>query len=81
MYPGPLDVPHTWAYLPDVAETFVRLLGADLGPFETFHMQGQQATGHAFIAALEAAAGRKLKVSQMPWLAVAAVAPFHETFR
>lgn len=81
MYPGPLSVDHAWAYLPDVAETFVQLLNTDLGAFETFHMQGQQANGHQFIAALETAAGRKLGVSRMPWLALATVAPFNETLR
>lgn len=81
MYPGPLEVAHAWAYLPDVAETFVRLLETDLGAFETFHMQGQEATGHRFIAALQEAADRRLAIRRMPWLAVAAVAPFHETFR
>jgi len=80
-YPGPLEIPHAWAYLPDVAETFVRLLATDPGPFETFHMQGQTVTGHELVAGLEAAAGRKLKVQRLPWLAVAAAAPFNETLR
>lgn len=80
-YPGPLEIPHAWAYLPDVAETFARLLAADLGRFEVFHMQGQEADGRQFVAALETAAGRKLAVRQLPWPAVAAVSPFNETFR
>lgn len=80
-YPGPLEVRHAWAYLPDVAETFVRLLGADLGAFEAFHMQGQAITGHELVAGLEAAAGRKLAVRRLPWLAIAAAAPFNETLR
>jgi nucleoside-diphosphate-sugar epimerase len=80
-YPGPLEVRHAWAYLPDVAETFVRLLDARLGDFETFHMQGQAVTGHELVAGLEAAAGRKLAVRRLPWLAIAAAAPFNETLR
>jgi nucleoside-diphosphate-sugar epimerase len=80
-YPGPLQVAHCWAYLPDVAETFVRLLATDLGRVEMFNMQGQQATGHEFTAALQEAAGRKLAIRQLPWFALAAIAPFHETFR
>ena len=81
MYPGPLEIPHAWAYLPDVAETFVRLLATDLGRFEMLQMQGQQANGHELIAALETAAGRKLAVSRLPWLAIAAAAPFNESLR
>lgn len=80
-YPGPLEVRHAWAYLPDVAETFVRLLDARLGDFETFHMRGQAVTGHELVAGLEAAAGRKLAVRRLPWLAIAAAAPFNETLR
>lgn len=82
-YPGPLSVPHCWAYLPDVAETVVRLVDdeAGLGDFEVFHMKGQTLTGAELITALEAVAGRKLAVSRLPWLAVRAVAPFNETMR
>ena len=80
-YPGRLDVRHAWAFLPDVAETFVRLLGEDLGEVETFHMQGHAVTGDELTSGLEAAAGRKLSVRRLPWLAIAAAAPFNETLR
>jgi nucleoside-diphosphate-sugar epimerase len=80
-YPGPLEVAHAWAYLPDVAEAFVRLLATDLGRFETFHMQGHAVTGEALVAALGEAAGRKLAVGRLPWFAVAAAAPFNESLR
>jgi nucleoside-diphosphate-sugar epimerase len=81
-YPGPLDVAHSWAWLPDVAETVVRLLALpDLGAFEAFHMRGHTQTGAELIAAMETAAGRKLKVAGLPWFAVRAVAPFNETMR
>lgn len=82
-YPGPLSVPHCWAYLPDVAETMVRLAEdeANLAGFEVFHMQGQTLTGEALVRALEAVAGRKLPVSRLPWFAIRAMAAFNETFR
>ncbi|NOW44020.1 nucleoside-diphosphate-sugar epimerase [Novosphingobium sp. SG751A] len=39
--PGSRGVGHQWAYLPDVAETMVRLLErADLPAFGSFHMEG-----------------------------------------
>jgi len=81
MSPGPMDVPHTWAYLPDVAETFVRLLATDLGAFERFQMKGHEITGAELVAGLEAAAGRRLKVNRLPWLALRLAAPFNETVR
>ncbi len=82
-YPGPLSVPHCWAYLPDVAETMVRLAQdeANLGAFEVFHMRGQTLTGDELVAALERVVGRKLPVSRLPWFAIRGLAPFNETFR
>ena len=79
--PGPMDVPHTWAYLPDVAETFVRLLETDLGAFEVFQMKGHEVTFRELVAGLEAAAGRTLKVNRLPWPALRLVAPFNESLR
>ena len=81
LYPGPPEVRHAWAWLPDVAEVFARLLHRDLGRFETFHMQGHEITGHDLVAGLEAAAGRPVTVRRLPWLGVAMAAPFNETLR
>lgn len=81
-YPGPPALAHAWAYLPDVAETMFRLLALpDLDAFETFHMQGHEVTGFEFVAALEEAAGRPLKLRRFPWAATAVLAPFNETLR
>jgi len=82
-YPGPLAIAHCWAYLPDVAETIVRLLtnNAGFADYETFHMRGQSLTGDELVAALSEAAGRKLAVSRPPWIAIKAMAPFNETLR
>jgi nucleoside-diphosphate-sugar epimerase len=82
MYPGPLGVAHSWAYLPDVAQTMVTLAERDdLSAFEVFHMAGHTVTGEAFVAALSRVARRKLAVSRLPWLALHAIAPFNETMR
>jgi nucleoside-diphosphate-sugar epimerase len=82
-YPGPLSIPHCWGYLPDVAETMVRLAtkSEGLGDFETFHMRGQTVTGDAMVEALSEAAGRKLAVHRLPWIAIKAMSPFNETMR
>lgn len=79
--PGPADVPHTWAYLPDVAETFVRLLATDLGEFEVFQMKGHEVTMAQLAAGLQGAAGRKLKTARLPWPALWLAAPFNESLR
>lgn len=81
-YPGPLEVAHGWAYLPDVAEVMVRLAAQeDLGAFEVFHLRGYAVTGHELVAALSRVAGRKLAVHRLPWLAIRGMAAFNETFR
>jgi len=82
-YPGPLDVAHSWAYLPDVAEIMVRLAEdeANLAAFETFHMRGHTQTGAELVVGLEAAAGRRLAVGRLPWFAIRGLASFNETFR
>lgn len=82
-YPGPLGVAHAWAYLPDVAETMVRLAeqDAELSAFEVFHMRGQEITGDELASALSRIAGRKLPVQRLPWFAVHAAAPFNESLR
>jgi nucleoside-diphosphate-sugar epimerase len=81
-YPGPPDIAHAWAYTRDVAEAMVRLAELpDLADFEAFHMSGYELTGHDLKAALEAAAGRPLKLRRTPWSLMAALAPFNETIR
>jgi len=81
-YPGPLDRPHAWAWLPDLAETMVRLAERDdLAQVEVFHHRGHVLTGAELVEALEAAAGRRLAVQKLPWFALKALAPFNETFR
>ena len=82
-YPGPLSVGHSWAYLPDLAATMVRLAELpDLGAFEVFHMRGHTVSGHGHGRRdVETAVGRKLPVSRLPWFAIRAMAPFNESFR
>jgi nucleoside-diphosphate-sugar epimerase len=68
-YPGPLDVAHAWAYLPDLAQTMVRLAErrASFGPFETFGFPGHTLTGHQLIAAIESVTKSKSNVRPMSW--------------
>src|SRR5262245_28530091 len=80
-YPGPLDVVHEWAYVPDLAAAMVRLAKARerLGRFETFGFPGHAVTGQALIDAIAKAIGRDsrdLKVRSMQWWMIKALAPF-----
>ncbi|MCY6383517.1 NAD-dependent epimerase/dehydratase family protein [Hoeflea prorocentri] len=68
-YPGPMDIPHAWAYLPDLAKAFVRLAdeAGNLQPFETFQFPGHTMTGTELKNHCEAAIGQTLKQRGMPW--------------
>lgn len=78
VYPGPLDVPHAWAYLPDLARVFVAVAERRdrLAPFDVFHYEGITCTGEALLRAAEHAVGRSLAPATMPWWLLRLAAPF-----
>jgi len=84
-WPGRKDTGHAFAYLPDLAETMVRLAEreAELPAFDSFHFGGHwDADGTAMIAAIRAACGRPgLPVRRFPWFALPLLAPFVPLFR
>lgn len=82
--PGAKGVGHAWAYLPDVGETFARLLDrdADLPRFARFHFAGHwDADGTQFVDAIEGAIGHKVKHARLPWALLPLAAPFNPTLR
>jgi len=68
-YPGPPDVEHAWAYLPDYAKTLVLLAEqrARFAPFETFGFPGDAVTGREFIGTIEAVTKSKFTLRPMSW--------------
>jgi nucleoside-diphosphate-sugar epimerase len=84
-YPGRSGIGHQWAYLPDVAETMVRLIekGDALERFAVFHMEGHwDADGTEMIAAIRQAVGRPgLGVKKFPWTVAWLLSPFVTLFR
>ncbi|MDQ2861439.1 MAG: NAD-dependent epimerase/dehydratase family protein [Pseudomonadota bacterium] len=83
--PGPGEVGHAWAYLPDLAEATARLLDreADLTDFEVFHFAGHWlARGDDLAAAARRVTGRPdLPIRPFPWPLIWALSPFVEMFR
>jgi nucleoside-diphosphate-sugar epimerase len=78
-YPGKPGIGHQWAYLPDVAETMVRLIEhPGLADFATFHMEGHwDADGTRMVATIQRVlGGRPVPVKRLPWLALRLAAPF-----
>jgi nucleoside-diphosphate-sugar epimerase len=57
-YPGPLQVPHAWAYLPDLARAFVAAASRadELPAFADLPFAGHTLTGAELLAAVERAA-------------------------
>jgi nucleoside-diphosphate-sugar epimerase len=76
-YPGKPHVATAWAYLPDLARTFVLVATrrAQLPAFEVLHFAGSSVTGQQWLDALNPLAleqgwvkpGASLKFSGMPW--------------
>ena len=68
-YPGPLDVVHPWAYLPDFADTLVRLAEVRdrFPPYETFGFPGYAVTGQQLIDTIETATRATFNVKNMGW--------------
>ncbi len=83
--PGPADVGHAYAYLPDMAEAMARLLEreTELADFERFHFAGHWlARGDALAGAIRRVTGdANIPLRPFPYPVVWALAPFVETFR
>jgi nucleoside-diphosphate-sugar epimerase len=74
VYTGPLDVPHAWAYLPDLAQAFVRVAAQHRAwqghrqlPFAGYCFTGHSFTGHDLLAGIEAAASALSLSPRQPW--------------
>jgi nucleoside-diphosphate-sugar epimerase len=72
-------VPHAYAYLPDLAEAFARLIEAHetLQPLERLQFEGfWDGTGTGMANAVRRAVGRDLRESRFPWWLMRLLAPF-----
>jgi len=82
--PGRPRIGHQWAYLPDVAETMVRLVErGGLAPFATYHMDGQwDPDGRRMSTAIVRALGDPaVPVKRLPWWTLKLAALFATTPR
>lgn len=76
-WPGPLDVATPWAYLPDLARSFVRVAQERdrLPAFECLHVAGHHVTAQQWLHSFTAIAAEQgwlpdagaLRVGQLPW--------------
>jgi nucleoside-diphosphate-sugar epimerase len=83
--PGPVEVGHAFAYLPDLAESMARLIDRedDLADYEVFHFAGHWLErGDDLVRSIRRVTGdAKLPLRPFPYPVVWAMAPFNETFR
>ena len=81
--PGKLDTVHAFAYLPDLGAAFAALgeKAESLQAFEVFHFTGHNITLQQLHAAGEAAVGKKLKISFLPWAILAVMGLFMPIIR
>ena len=83
-YPGPRDLGHEWAYLPDFGATVALLLEREdeLAAFERFHFGGHWVDGTTMLRAMQkATANPKLTLGSFPWWLVTLASPFVTIFR
>jgi nucleoside-diphosphate-sugar epimerase len=90
-YPGPRNLQHAWAFLPDLARTFVLVAEARgrLAPHDSFHFPGHTVTGDELVAGITRAARRagllpmnsEPVVRGMPWTLVRMAGLFNPLLR
>ncbi|MCV2368572.1 NAD-dependent epimerase/dehydratase family protein [Roseateles oligotrophus] len=83
IYPGPLDQTHAWAYLPDLAECFVRIAEkrAELKGHHRLHFAGHSVEGQVLHQAFAQAWGQPLKAGDLPWFLIRLGSPFVASWR
>ena len=84
MVPGKKGVGHGWAYLPDVGETFARLLdkGDGLPRFARYHFAGTwDDDGTRIAGAIGKSVGRPIQTWRMPWWLLPLAGLFNPTMK
>jgi len=78
VYPGNPDIPHAWAWLPDLTKATVELakMRADLPVFAEFPFPGYTMTGNELCAAIGRCLGRPITLKKMNWLPLQIARPF-----
>jgi nucleoside-diphosphate-sugar epimerase len=81
--PGPRDLPHTWAYLPDTARTVAELAAVRerLPAWNVFHFRGYRVSFNDLAATLATVSGRQVTLRPFPWWMLRLAAPFSVLFR
>ncbi|SMX46580.1 epimerase [Actibacterium lipolyticum] len=78
VYPGPTDMPHAWAYLPDFARAAFALIEKreTLATFEDVPFPGYTLTGAQLAKGAQQAVGHPVRTCCMKWLPISVIKPF-----
>jgi len=84
-YPGPSSIGHSWAYIPDLAETMVRLIECErpMGAYEVVHFRGHWFERGVSLAELvcRLRGMNPARIKQFPWWAIKLASPFFAVCR
>jgi nucleoside-diphosphate-sugar epimerase len=79
-YPGPSSIGHSWAYIPDLAETMVRLIECErpMGAYEMVHFRGHWFERGVSLAELvcRLRGMDPARIKPFPWWAIKLASPF-----
>lgn len=77
-YPGAPDIPHAWAFLPDLARAAVQLAAqrATLEAFTVVNFPGYRLSGNEMAEHLRQISCRPVELGRMSWLPLRLAAPF-----
>jgi nucleoside-diphosphate-sugar epimerase len=83
VWPGRADIPHAFAYLPDLARAFVALAErhGELEGYTLFTFAGHTLTGEQIGRHLEVATGKRLRRASFSWLGLRAIGLFRPFMR
>ncbi len=78
VYPGNPDIPHAWAYLPDLTRAAVALadMRYELPRFSDIPFAGYTLTGNEMVQALSQLVGQEVVLRQMAWWPLNLARPF-----
>lgn len=76
-YPGAVDIPHAWAFLPDLCRAAVMLADQrhELPLYSDLSFSGLTLSGEEMRAGLQRATGRAVRLKKMVWLPLQVVRP------
>lgn len=80
--PGPVDLRHSWAYLPDVAQTLLLLVRQRerLPAYSVFHFEGYRLTWEEIAQQFEIICQRSVQLKPFPWWLLRLISPFSVLF-